>query len=171
MKKVVKFLLIIWPLIGDISEIEAGIVNAQSLDMAISYCSKQDEFGFGYCSGVRNTIRAMLPYTKSWPQSWRCLPRQLNLEDDIKAIAAQLSKIRDGLEFINVEYHGNIPAAQIKVIGETESTRKIYGLESSELKVAIGKANLVMGVPKELTGEETISEIIMLAYHQIHKCK
>lgn len=86
MKKVVKFLLLIWPLIGGVSKIEAGIINTQPLDMAISYCSKQDEFGFGYCSGVRNTIRSMLPYTKSWPQSWECLPRKLDLETDIQAI-------------------------------------------------------------------------------------
>lgn len=171
MKKVVKFLLIIWHLIGDASEIEAAIINTQTLDKAISYCSKNNEFGLGYCTGVRNTIRAMLPYTKSWPQSWRCLPRQMDLEEDLKAIAAQLSRIRDGLEFINIEYEGDIPAAHLKVIAESESIRKNYGLDSSELKVAIGKANLVMGVPKGLSGEETISEIIMLAYHQIHKCK
>ncbi len=171
MKKVVKFLLIIWPLIGDVSEIEAEIVNTQSLDKAISYCSKNNEFGLGYCTGVRNTIRALLPYTKSWPQSWQCLPRKLEIESDLKAIASELHKIHAGLVVVNREFGGNIKAAKMALISKVDKLLEKYGPNHPDVTNQVEKANLVFTVPNNFIGSESVPEIIMLAYHQIHKCK
>lgn len=171
MKKVVKFLLKIWPLIGDVSEIEATIVNTQTLDKAISYCFKGDDYGFGYCSGVRNTIRAMLPYTKSWPQSWQCLPRKLELEADLAAIARELTRIQAGLVIVNRDFGGDIKAAKMALIANVDNLLEKHGPNHPDVNSQVEKANLVFTVSNEFTGQENVSEIIMLAYHQIHKCK
>ncbi len=171
MKKVVKFLLIIWPLIGDVSEIEAEILKTKPLDKAISYCSKGDEYGIGYCSGVRNTIRAMLPYTKSWPQSWQCLPRKLEIESDLKAIANELNKIHAGLVVVNRDFSGDIKAAKMAFIAKVDNLLEKHGPNHPYVNGQVEEADLVFTVPNEFTGEESVSEIIMLAYHQIHKCK
>ncbi len=171
MKKVVKFLLVIWPLIGDISRIEAAVVNTQALDKAISYCEKSDGFGSGYCSGVRNTIRAMLPYTKSWPKSWECLPRKLDLEADLQAIHTELRNVHSGLDIVNREFGGDIAAAKLAVIARVDKLLEKFGPKHAEVASMVEKANLVFTVTNEFTGQESVSEIIMLAYHQIHKCE
>lgn len=171
MKKVVKFLLLIWPLIGDVSEIEAAIIKTQALDKAISYCEKRDSFGSGYCSGVRNTIRAMLPYTKSWPHAWQCLPAELKLETDIQSIVSELQKIREGINTINRNYQGNIAEAKLDLIAKVDKLLDQYGPEHPTVNARVEQANVVFAVPNTFTGRENISEIIMLAYHQIHKCK
>lgn len=171
MKKVVKFLLVIWTLFGGVSEIEAAIINTKSLDKAISYCSKGDEYGFGYCSGVRNTIRTMLPYTKRWPQSWECLPRKLDLETDLQAIVTELRNVQAGLGIVNREYGGDIAAAKLAVIARVDKLLEKFGPKHAEVASMVEKANLVFTVSNEFTGQENVSEIIMLAYHQIHKCE
>lgn len=171
MKKVVKFLLIICPLIGDVSRIEAAVVNTQALDKAISYCEKIDGFGSGYCSGVRNTIRAMLPYTKSWPQSWECLPRKLDLAEDLQAIVAELRNIKVGLVIVNRDFSGDIKVAKMAFIAKVDNLLEKHGPNHPDVNNQVEKANLVFTVPNEFTGQENVSEVIMLAYHQIHKCK